>query len=200
MSTAIFHLPVEFKNSAITGPFFTDIESKNTAVLTALNEHKTQYASDSATVSASLAALAAADSNEASNRANADQSLADAAAAESVRLDAAIAAEVAARQAADSAAANARAVLAADIKTNQDAHVADDARLTAVESALQTVDSDLQAQITAAVNEHNTELGNIPTIVSDLQSKFIIDEVNNTITIPAGYTFVVAGSFQNGSA
>jgi hypothetical protein len=60
------------------------------------------------------------------------------------------------------------------------------------------VDSNLQAQITAAVLEHNEELGNIPTVVADFQSKFVIDETNQTITVPAGYKFIVAGDFQNG--
>ena len=185
-------------DAALTGPTITQINANNTAVLSSLNDHKAQYATDSAAVSSSLGGLQSALDAEISNRVSADQSLADAAAAESVRLDADIAAEVAARQADSLASANARSVLDAKIQANTTAHIADDARLTAVESALQSVDTNLQAQITAAVNEHNTELGNIPTVVADLQSKFVIDEANNTITIPAGYTFVVAGSFQNG--
>ena len=201
MSSAHFKNPVQFDSLSLSGPKFTDIESKNTQVLNSLNEHKTLYASQSATLNTTLTDLSTQLSAEVANRTSADASLATSLSDMKVLIDADIAAEVSARQADTLAAQNARAILDAKIQANTDAHALDSDRLTSVETSLQNVDTNLQEQITSAVNALNINHQNVEPRTAKLEEYFVIDETdpeNPVVRIKTGVQFEVSGSFVQG--
>ena len=74
-------------------------------------------------------------------------------------------------------------------------HSDDDARLTQIEGELKAKDVEIDAKITERINDHNADVADLLT----LKEKFVVDEGSMTITIPAEWKFVIAGSLEQGS-
>lgn len=85
-----------------------------------------------------------------------------------------------------------------ELQRLQTQHNSDDTRLTTVETRLDGVDANLQTQISNQIAKHNTDIANLDPRVATLESKFIVDSINKTITIPEDYKFVILGSLEQG--
>ena len=202
MSSAHFKNAVQVDGD-LTGPVITTINSNATSTLNSLNTqiatHNSHKASsDQAFTDAETARNAmTADALTANNAlvATIDSNKADA--------DSKIATSVADRLLLETKVDNNKSSTDTEIATLNTLHSQDDARLTSVENSLQTIDTDLQAQITTAVNQHNTDLGDALPKIQKLEEYFVIDDttdpLNPVVRIKAGVAFEVSGSFTHGN-
>jgi len=192
-----------FKNGCqvdgdLSGPSITTINANATSTLNSLNS---QIASHNAYKSETDQAFYDAENErtqmvaDVGSTTNALQATMDTNKADA---DSKFAQEVSDRLALETKHDNDKSSIDTEIATLNTLHSQDNARLTSVETALASVDTDLQNQITSAVNLHNLDLDNALPRISTLESSFVIDDVAHTITIPAGYKFIVEGDFQNG--
>lgn len=201
MSSAHFNNGVQVDGD-LSGPTITTINTTATSTLNSLNTqisaHNTykastdQALSDAETARNNMTASAIASNN--GLQASIDANKADA--------DGKFAQEVSDRLTLETKVDNNKTSLDAEIAQLNTLHSQDSSRLDSVESALQTVDTDLQSQIDDRIDAHNADLQNSIPRIAKLEEYFVVDEsdpLNPVVKIKAGVAFEVSGSFTQGN-
>ena len=163
-------------DSTLSGPTITTINSNATSTLNSLNSQIANYLAEQ---SSTAQRFADAQASRTAMQSASAQAFADAYAqmgADKVDSDSKLAQEKADRLASEQTQSNKNSSLDGEILQLNNLHSSDDARLTAVESALQTVDTDLQNQIQERINAHNADLQDTLPRLAKIEDYFVIDE------------------------
>ena len=200
MSSATFLNGVQV-NGDLSGPTITQINSTATSTLNSLNAQISTHNTFAAQSEQNFINASAARSDLNTAFENADTALQSAIDANEADIEAKHAQEVSDRLALATLVSNNKSATDTSLADLEQKHQEDDARLTSVETALQNVDTDLQSQITAAVNDLNINHQNVEPRTAKLEEYLEIDEsdpANPVVKIKQGVRFEVSGDFVQG--
>lgn len=184
----------------LNGQTIVRLDQERTAVQNALNQHITDYnnsevanATERATIVQSIQDL---ETSTTQGFTDVNTTIND----NKTDIEGKLATETSARLSLQSDFNNRNTFIDSEIVRLDQQHTDDDARLTAVEQAQATVNTDIEQKIQDRIDAHNADLDNTLPRLSKLEEYFVVDEsgAEPVVRIKAGVQFEVSGDFIHG--